>query len=194
MLFRSEPFHFVYTSDRFKLPFVARNVFLRPGLLYRERDYYKTINTFNRLGAWQNVDVRITEPADTLPVLNADVFLYPALKRNLKIDLEASRNIADYLTTSQFFGLGLNFSLSNRNAFRESIQTNSNARFGVEFGSNFIQTLQSNLSHTIYFPKLITPFGLQPKSDNTLSNERTILNLNSAYTIDRKSTRLNSSH
>lgn len=173
------------TSNRFKLPFLVRNTHLIPGRQYSENDYFRTINTFNRLGAWQNVDLTLTQ-RDSLPILDANILLYPALKRSQKIDLEASRNIADYLTTSQFFGLGLNFSLSNRNAFRESIQTSTNARFGVEFGSNFIQTLQSNLSHSIFFPRLITPFRIKPAKDTTLSNERTILNLNGAYTIRRE--------
>lgn len=173
------------TSDRFKNSFLVRNTKLTPGKRYSESDYFRTINTFNRLGAWQNVDVTLRQ-RDSLPILDADILLYPAMKRNIKIDLEASRNIADYLTTSQFFGLGLNFSLNNRNAFRESIQTNTNARFGVEFGSTFIQTLQSNLSHTIYFPRLITPFGIKPGKDTNIVNERTILNLNGAYTVRRE--------
>lgn len=179
-------FRFVTYSDRFKIPFLARNVFLSPGARYDERKYYKTLNRFNRLGAWQNVDIGILERFDTVPKLDFNLLLFPALKHNLKIDLEASRNIADYLTTSQFFGLGLNVSFANRNAYRESIQTNTNARFGVEFGSEFIQTLQTNLSHTVYFPRLIVPFGLNPLKAASISNERTILNINGAYTIRRE--------
>lgn len=179
-------FGFHYTTNKFRLPFIASNIFLTPGQRYSEADYFRTVNTLNRLGAWQNVDLRFTERIDTVPLLDASLMMYPAMKRNLKIDLEASRNIADYVTTSQFFGLGLNFSLANRNAYRESIQTNTNARFGVEFGSNFIQTLQSNLSHSIYFPRLITPFGIRPLKSFPVSNERTILNLNGGYTIRRE--------
>ena len=180
------PYRFFSASNIFKLPFITENIYIKPGMLYREKDYFRTINNFNRLGAWQNVDVALSQRLDSIPLLDADIRLYPALKRNLKVDLEASRNIADYITTSQFFGLGLNFALANRNAFRQSIQTNTNARFGVEFGQNFIQTLQSNLSHSIFFPKLITPFHIKPPSVSGISNERSILSGNGAYTIRKE--------
>ena len=174
------------SSDRFKLPFIVRNVHLIPGARYNEKDYYRTVNTFNRLGAWQSVDVSLKERYDSVPFLDTEIKLFPALRRNLKIDLEASRNIADYLTTSQFFGLGVNLSLSNRNAYRESIQTSTNARYGVEFGSNFIQTLQTNLSHSIYFPNLILPFRLKKSTLENITNDRTVFNINGSYTIRRQ--------
>lgn len=178
-------FRFFTNTNKFKLPFIARNVFLIPDSLYRERNYFRTVNTFNRLGAWQNVDVTLRERYDSLAFLDTDIRLYPSLRQNLKIDFEASRNIADYLTTSQLFGLGLNFSLTNRNAFREAIQTSTNARFGIELGSNFIQTLQTNLSHSIYFPRLMLPFGIKPHNEDSLLSQRTVININGAYTIRR---------
>ncbi len=176
-------FTFFPLSNRFKLPFIARTISLVPNTPYDERNYFKTINTFNRLGAWQSVDLSLKERYDSIPFLDATLKLYPAQKQNLKIDLEASRNVADYLTTSQLFGVGLNFSLTNRNTFKEAIQTSTNARFGIEFGSNFIQTLQANLSHSIYFPRLITPFRV--KKIDSLLNSRTVFNINGAYTIRR---------
>lgn len=180
------PFRFFTTTNKFLLPFVAGNIFMMPGQRYSQFDYFKTINTFNRLGAWQSSEVSLSERYDSLPYVDADIRLFPALKQNLKIDLEASRNIADYLTTSQFFGLGLNFALTNRNAFKRSIQTNTNSRFGVEFGSNFIQTLQTNLSHSIQFPGLLLPFQLKTSTVRSLTNDRTILNMNGSYTVRRE--------
>ena len=176
-------FSFFTNSTKFRLPFIVRNIALLPDSMYRERNYFKTVNNFNRLGAWQNVDVTLYDTISNEPLLDADVRLYPAQKYNMKVDLEASRNIADYLTTSQFFGLGLNLNITNRNLFRESVHSSRDARAGVEFGSNFIQTLQGNLSQTILFPRFILPFKL--KSDQ-ITNDRTIFNVNAAYTIRRE--------
>ena len=58
---------FFYSSNRFKLPFVANNIFLIPGTRYDERNYFRTINTFNRLGAWQSVDLNLSERFDSVP-------------------------------------------------------------------------------------------------------------------------------
>jgi outer membrane protein insertion porin family len=174
-----------YTSNRFKLPFIERHIFLFPDSLYRERLYFRTVNNFNRLGAWSKVDLTLVERYDSVPRLDAELRLYPSLRRNLKVDFEASRNIADYLTTSQFFGLGLNVSFTDRNSFREAIQSSTNARFGIEFGSNFIQTLQTNLSHSIFFPRLIKPKWIRLKNEEQIINPRTVFNINAAYTIRR---------
>src|SRR5690606_41476974 len=40
-------------SGKFKEPFIARNIFLKPGGMYRVNDYFRTLNTFNNIGAWQ---------------------------------------------------------------------------------------------------------------------------------------------
>lgn len=182
-------YKFIYGTRRFKLPFIANNITIRPGALYNQRRYFRTINNFTSLGAWQNVDIDLQERYDTArPILDAYIKLYPAPKLNLNLSLETSRNVSDIYTTGQLFGIGLNGRLLNRNAFREAIQTVTSARFGIELGTNLIQTLQVSLSHTVNFPKFIIPTNwwifswIRPDS---LINPHTLLNLNSAYT-DRK--------
>ena len=151
------PYTFKYNSTIFKFPFLANRVALKPGELYRQRNYFKTTNTFTQLGAWQNVGVELVERYDSVPILDADIKLYPAKKLTMSVDIETSRNISDYLTTGQLFGIGVNLRLLNRNAYREAIQTSTNARFGIEFGENFIQTVQANFTHSISIPRLVLP-------------------------------------
>jgi outer membrane protein insertion porin family len=170
------------TSVRFKNSFIARNIHLRPGTLYKQSDYFKTINTFNNLGAWQQVDINLNERKDSSRVLDADILLYPAKKQSLNIDFETSRNASDVLTTGSLFGLGLNLGVRNRNGFRESISSSSNVRFGVELGPGIIQTVQASFAHNIYVPRFITPFKI---NTNKLTLPRTVINFNTAYT-DRR--------
>ena len=170
------------TSVRFKNSFIARNISLKPGSIYKQSDYFKTVNTFNNLGAWQQVDINLKERSDSSRVLDADIFLFPAKKQSLNIDLESSRNASDVLTTGSLFGLGLNLGVRNRNGFRESISTSSNVRFGVELGPGIIQTVQANFAHNIYVPRFISPFKI--KTDK-LTSPRTIINFNTAFT-DRR--------
>ena len=177
---RIDNYTFITTTRKFKLPFIASNIRLRPGSLYVQRRYYRTINNFTSLGAWQNVDIEMHEQKDSSrPTLDAIIRLFPAPKQNLNLSFETSRNVSDILTTGQLFGLGLNGRLLNRNAYREAIQTVTNARFGIELGSNFIQTLQGSLAHSINFPRFMTPIHINTDS---LINPRTQFNINAAYT------------
>jgi outer membrane protein assembly factor BamA len=171
---------FFYGSRRFKLPFVAGNIALRPGDLYKQSNYYKTINTFTNLGAWQQVDIDLFERFDSLPLLDARIRLYPAKRQSLNVDFEGSRNVSDAFTTGSLFGVGFVVGVRNRNAFRESIQTTTNARFGVELGTNIVQTAQTILSHTVAIPRFLKPFGLKNVDD-----PRTLINVNASYTNRR---------
>ncbi len=186
-----QDYTFFTRSNRFKLPFIASNIRLKPGSLYSQRRYYRVINTFNQLGAWQNVDFNLRERYDTVPLLDGVLRLYPAMKHSLNVDFETSRNVSDFLSQGTFFGLGLNFRLLNRNAYREAIQTSTNARFGIEIGTQLVQTVQASLSHNIYFPRVILPqFLLDWFPRKTDGNERTIarrtvFSMTGAYT-DRR--------
>ena len=178
------PYTFKYNSNTFKLPFITDRIALRPGELYRQRNYFKTSNNFTQLGAWQNVGVELVERYDSVPILDADIKLYPAKKLSMSLDLESSRNIQDYLATGQLFGIGVNLRLLNRNAYREAVQTSTNARFGIEFGEDFIQTIQANFTHSIAIPRLIAPRWFL-KNRDSLVNPRSILSLSAAFTDQR---------
>ncbi|MET0298858.1 MAG: BamA/TamA family outer membrane protein [Flavitalea sp.] len=175
--------YFSYHTKKFKLPYLNRNVTLRPGSLYKINDYYSTLNNFNQSGAWGQVDIPFFERRDSVPLLDAAVRLYPAKKKSINVDFESSRNAGDYLTTGQLFGIATNFGLTNRNAFREAVRSTTNLRFGIELGKNLIQTLQGGISQNIYFPRFLLPFKI--KNENKLTSPRTAINLGATYT-DRK--------
>ncbi|MBC7826956.1 MAG: BamA/TamA family outer membrane protein [Chitinophagaceae bacterium] len=172
---------FFYGSRRFKLPFVARNIALKPGELYKQTNYFKTINTFTNLGAWQQVDIDLFERYDSVPLLDARLRLYPTKKLSLNVDFETSRNVSDALTTGSLFGIGFVVGVRNRNAFRESIQTTTNVRFGVELGTNIVQTAQTIVSHNIAIPRFLKPFRVKNVDD-----PRTLININASYTNRRE--------
>ncbi|MBE7169709.1 MAG: BamA/TamA family outer membrane protein [Williamsia sp.] len=171
----------------FKPSFLVKNNSLLPGQLFRQKNYYKTVNAFSQLGAWQQVNVDLFAN-DSLGTIDADINLYPAKKQSLVIDLEATRNAGntgDVFAVSNLFGVGLNIGLSNRNLARESVRSTTNIRGGVELGTktNLIQTLQGSLSQNFYFPRFITPFKIA--HEEKINSARTILNINTSYT-DRR--------
>lgn len=169
----------------FKPGFLARNTYLLPDSLYRQRNYYKTVNNFYNLGAWQTVAVDIF-PKDTAASLDIAINLYPAKKQSMIIDLEASRNTGDIVASSNLFGFGINLGFRNINVAREAITSNTNARFGIELGSKsqLIQTFQTSLTHDIYIPKAL--IYLTRKNREKATSSKTILNFNGSYTDRRQ--------
>jgi outer membrane protein insertion porin family len=173
----------VSRSHKFKGPFIVDNVYLQPGNLYKQENYYRTYNRLNQLPAWQLVNIDFTDSYLSDSLLDVSLRLYPAKKQNLSVGLETSYNTNDILAASNLFGISLNLELRNRNAFRQSVQSITDLRGGVELGPDFIQTTEASISHSFIFPKLITPFHIL--QENKLKNIQTILNVNASYTQRR---------
>lgn len=183
-------FFIITRSDKFHRRFLTQYSALKPGDLYRQDNYFKTINTFNQLGAWQQANVDVFENLSNDSTLDVEITLYPAKKFTGILDLELSRNNAntanaDLVAVSNLFGIGFNVGFRNRNFARQSVQTTTNARVGVELGKNVFQTVQTSLSHNIYFPKIHSPRWLPPLKRDSLDLARTIVSFNAAYT-DRR--------
>ena len=179
-------FTIISEYDKFKNSFLVRNIYLRPDRLYRQSGYDRTLNRFNTMGAWQNVNGSFTPSGNGDSVLDFILKLYPNKKQYLNVDLEASRNTNDILTTGNLFGVGLNFGLRNRNTFKQSVSSSTALRGGVELGDDFIQTTQASISHTISFPRKIPSFMPFLSGRRKQDSIRTILNFNASYTDRRQ--------
>ena len=167
----------VYGSrHQFRFQPLRQHTFMRRGSLYNDEYYRKTINNLSSIGAWQNVDsryrIRVTNSVQpdslykdsfTVKVDTVDFhyFLIPAVKQNITVGLEASRNTGDILTTGNLFGIALNATYLNRNVWHRAIQSTTSFRNGVELGldksSPLLQTFQSSLSHSYIFPSILLP-------------------------------------
>ncbi len=176
---------FISQTNKFKLSFLENNIYLHPGGLYKQQNYYHTSNRLSQFPAWEynNIEFGKSVLGDTL--LDAIVRMYPAKKQKVSISLETSYNTNDIVTTSNLFGTSLILGLQNRNAFRQSILTNTNLSGGVEIGSHFIQTVLASLSHTIAIPRIIQvlpflnfPANLEQKGFQT----QTLINVNASHT------------
>ncbi|HEY0680582.1 MAG TPA: BamA/TamA family outer membrane protein [Chitinophagaceae bacterium] len=184
--------YFIITrSDKFRRRFLTTYTALKPGNLYSQDNYFKTINTFNQLGAWQQANVDVFESLDNDSTLDVEITLYPAKKFTTIQDVEVSRNNANNananaVAASNLFGLGFSVGLRNRNFARQSIQTTTNVRLGFELGKNVFQTLQLSAGYNIYIPKFLPPRSwIHPKNDS-VEGPRTIISLNTSYTDRRK--------
>ena len=167
-------------------PLLQHN-YLYPGTLYNEGFYYKTLNTVGQIGAWQQVDARILKTAkDSLDI---HLFLVPAIKQSASIDLEGSRNSAD-IVTGNTLGISTNLNYTNRNVWKQAIQSVTSFRTGVELNligatdNNIVQTFLINAGHTYAIPHIMQPFK-NWKKIKALDNGRTLISINGSY-VDRR--------
>lgn len=181
-----------YKESKFIYKPLREHTYLHHNNAYNETNYYKSINSLNQLGAWQQVDAKIVPVAkDSLDLY---FFLTPALKQSFSVDLEGSRNTGD-LTTGNLLGIATNFTYRDRNVWKRAIQSVTSLRLGTELNigqsqnpnitiNPLLQTFQVNLNHSYSFPKLILP-QIRWKFLNNAENKRTVLSIAGAYT-DRR--------
>ena len=170
--------------DLFKPGVVTENISLARGQLYRQRNYLKTLNRFNLLGAWRLVTVdQIPRPGtDTVDFI---IKLSPAMKYAFDVNLEGSKNFNTFIA-GDLFGLGINLGLQNRNFAQAANKSNTNLRYGVELNANqnFLQTQQVSFAHNINAPRFV-PKLKNPPSFLTDRNINSILSFSTGI-IDRK--------
>jgi len=163
-------------QNLFKPKVVTENMFLNRGDLYSQRNYLKTLNRYNSIGAWRLVAI------DPIPRGNTDtvdfvVKLTPARKYISEINLEGSQNWGSTLTAGNL--IGVNYRLQNRNFARGANQSNTSLRYGIELAEErFIRTHQFSFGQTINFPRLLPRFGVP---EALKENVRTTFVFNANY-------------
>ena len=152
--------------------------YLKPDSLYSDENYYKTINNLNQIGAWRQIETKYEILNDTI---NFNFFLYPEPRYNWSINLEASRNTGDFLSSSNLFGASLNLGYKDRNFSKRAellaLNLNVGEEFSFEKGNSFLQSFQISPNATLSFPRVILAHGLMKGFDFG----RTLLNLNFSY-------------
>lgn len=202
-----------YRDYLFKPSFLSRNVTFSPGDVFRQDQYFNTLNNFSRAGVWQSTNLKISEIPGTDSV---DLFaeLIPGKKYGFEASLEASYSATSNTNSAlagNLFGLSANFSILNRNFRKEAIRMSHNFRAGVELNNSgranktrLINSNEVSYSNSVVIPRLITPsakfnrrqYSLAESFINTsvgFNNRLALFNLNTVnvnhgYTfIDRHS-------
>ncbi len=174
---------------KFKLRPLREHTYLRKDTVngeYNEDLYFKTINTLSQIPAWKQVDARIVQRG--LDTIDVHYFLEPAIKQNMTYNLETSRNSNDF-TSGNLLGLSFSATHTNRNVWKQAIQSNTSIRAGIELNfvdttsstKNLIQTFQIGLTQNLVWPRLIVPFPKYFKLGRKSDNKRTILSASASY-------------
>jgi outer membrane protein insertion porin family len=176
--------------------FLSRNMYLKKGDLYRQNDFYKTLNSFTRSGVWQSANIEIVEvkDKDSINKINLIVQLVPAKQLSFETSIEASysatsnSNNVTTATAGNLLGLSGNVSLTNRNLGKEGIKMTNAVRAGVELNlrpdtstkKSIINSNEITFSNTIVFPRFVFPLNRLNKKKRFLSPE-SFVNTNASY-------------
>ena len=127
---------FLYHKKYIRNGFLNRNIIFKPGQLYRQKDFYTTINNLSRAGIWQSVNVRPQEKDSNK--LNMILELIPGKKYGFEAGIEASysaNTVQGNPIGSNLFGVSLNLSLTDRNIDKRAVKMTHALRAGVEVNS-----------------------------------------------------------
>jgi outer membrane protein assembly factor BamA len=165
--------------------FIADQVKLKPGQDYTRERYGQTLNNFNRLGAWRNINI-YGDAKDSSRTIDYLLKLSPAKKQFFSVDLEGSSIINNSQVAPVGYGkvgLAVNFTLRNRNIAKKAIILENNLRTGIEF-NNFQKILSGEvtLTNRLTIPWMAIPY--RDKFEGKFKSGRTIVSADFSY-IDR---------
>lgn len=169
-------YNIVTYQNLFKPKVVTENIYLKRGELYSQRNYLKTLNRYNSIGAWRLVSIDQI-PRGITDTVDFVVKLTMARKYISEVNLEASQNWGSTLTAGNL--IGVNYRLQNRNLGRGANQSNTSVRYGIELAKDqFIRSQQFSFGQTITFPRLLPRFAVP---QNLRENARTTFVFNGNY-------------
>lgn len=162
---------------------LIRFIHLDRGDLYKQSNYLRTQNKFNSIDAWRLVTItQIPRPGQD--TVDFEIKLVPDEKYLTGINFDASINQSNIASLSNLLGLGINYSIINRNFIRGANKSTLNFRYGIELTSKTdnIQTQLFNVGYSINFPRLVPRFTWLPSE--VREDARTSLSFNAAN-VDR---------
>lgn len=150
--------HFLQEELYFKPEFLAPHLLLKQDQLYNP---YRSSNTGRRLGSIGNykfVNIRYQEidslQTDSIGYLNANIYLSPVLKRQLRAELQAVSK------SNSFMGPALTATYSNRNLFHGGETLKLALKLGYEAqiaGGNDtgLTSIMTGIQGDLIFPRMI---------------------------------------
>ena len=182
-----------YHKKLFRNGFLWRNLYFKKGDMYRQDDYYKTLNSFSKAGVWQSVNIQIVESKTEADKIDLFIQLIPEKKFGFEATVEASysansnSNSATVANAGNLLGVSANLSLLNRNLNKEAIRMTNALRAGVELNlkpdssnnKNLINSNELSFSNNIIIPRFTWPFNKVDRK-RFLASE-TFINTNLSY-------------
>jgi len=165
----SENYITKYHRKLFKFNIPNSSIFLKKGDVFNQDNYFKTINSFYKLSAWEGPTIDLIEEKDT-NLLDLVIKLIPIKKYAFEGNVELSYSASSATTISStnsgnLMGVAGNISVTNRNLWKQAARMTNAVRVGAEFNTahrnsngTFINSREIGYTNNILFPRFITPF------------------------------------
>ena len=159
-------------NPMFRTGFLARNITLRPGQVFSQNEYNKTLTNLTKANVWQSVNIQTREIADSNQV-DLIMELVPEKKFAFEASVEASysstTNTANALA-GNLIGFSGNLALTNKNLMLgrkrlggEAIRMTHRLRAGVELNNNsraagisLINSNELSYSNNVVIPRRLS--------------------------------------
>lgn len=160
-----------FHEKKFNYGLIRRNMYLKEGAVFRQKDYYQTINQLYKLGVWESPTIDILEVPDT-NLLNLVIKMSPLKKYGFQGNIEMSYSANSSTTnlptvaTGNLLGVSANLSLTDRNFAKSAIRMTNAFKIGFEFntqrrntGGTLINSREISFNNSFLFPKFIFPLA-----------------------------------
>jgi outer membrane protein insertion porin family len=168
MTFRN--FILKYRRKLYRTNVLRSNLAMKRGDVFKQDDYFKTINNFYKVGVWESPNIDIIERKDT-NLLDMVVKLIPLKRYGFEGNIELSysaNNATNNLsaTSGNLLGVSGNLSVTDRNLAKSAIRMTNSVKVGMEFNTShrnssgtFVNSSEITYSNSLLFPKFIFPFA-----------------------------------
>ncbi len=175
-------------NPMFRTGFLARNISLRPGQLFRQDEYNKTLGNLSKANVWQSVNIQTKELPDSSQV-DLILELIPEKKFSFEAAVEASYSATSNTTNAlagNLIGFSGNLSLTNKNMLfgskklgGEGIRMTHRLRAGVELNNNsrsantsLINSNEVSYSNNVTIPRRIVPWSRRTRNSQGIMTSR----------------------
>ncbi len=180
--------YFVSSEKEFsvKPQIIADEITLKPGSLYRQRDFDRTYRNLSNLGVFRLTNIKPTRDSVQSDKLDMTVSLAPNKRVTFGSELEVSQ-LTGSSQSARLFGTSVNAYMRNRNLFRGAEQLLTSIRYGVDINADSLALKESpifsqefRVQSALNIPRFIDYIGLW-KTGNRLAFRNFRLISNTLY-------------
>lgn len=168
-------------NPMFRTGFLARNISFRPGQLFRQDDYNKSLSNLAKTNVWQSINIQTKELPDSNQ-LDVIIEMIPEKKFGFEASVEASYSATSNTSNAlagNLIGFSGNLALTNKNFLLtnkklggEGIRMTHRLRAGVELNNSgrsantsLINSNELSYANNVTIPRIVNPF--QKKRTNS---------------------------